>query len=55
MSYSQIDEALHADRFRLRRQLRAIEQAQQAGKPWDRNLQRFQDELARSRALHSRG
>ncbi|HEX4147340.1 MAG TPA: ATP-dependent RNA helicase HrpA, partial [Pirellulales bacterium] len=49
--YSQIDEALQADRFRLRRQLRAIEQAQQAGKPSDRSLQRFHDELARSRAL----
>lgn len=51
MLHSQIDEALQADRYRLRRQLRALEQAQQAGKPSEHNLRRFNDELARSRAL----
>ena len=39
---------LQADRFRLRRQLRSVQQAQQAGKPFDRSLDRLEADVKRS-------
>src|SRR3954469_8247855 len=45
-----IAEAMLADRHRLRKQLRALEQAAEAGKPFDRNLARLEEEIRRSTA-----
>src|SRR5688500_2356281 len=45
-----IAEAMLADRHRLRRQLRSLEQAAAAGKPFDRNLARLEEEVRRSTA-----
>ena len=44
-------EAWPPDRFRLRRLLRSIEQAERQGKPFDRNLTRLADSLDQSVAL----
>src|SRR5579864_5412456 len=50
-----LDERLQAawpaDRWRLRRQLRALEQARRANKPCDDRLKRLKHELDRSAAL----
>jgi ATP-dependent helicase HrpA len=46
-----IAEAMLADRHRLRRQLRALEQAAATGKPFDRNLARLEEEVRRSKAV----
>ena len=49
---------MSGDRHRLRRQLRGLQDAQKAGKPFDRNLIRFEQELKRSveaRAARQRG
>jgi ATP-dependent RNA helicase HrpA len=46
----QIDQAMQADRHRLRNMLRAIDLAEQQGKPFDKNLGRLHDELDRSLA-----
>ena len=40
-----ISQAMAGDRYRLRRRLRAIEQAKQQGKPYDRSLGKLQREL----------
>lgn len=45
---SRIDQAQGSQRFRLRQRLRSIEQARRAGKPFDRNLQRWLGDLDRS-------
>jgi len=45
-----ISHAMQADRHRLRQQLRAIRQAEQAAQPLDRNLARFKEALEKSRA-----
>jgi ATP-dependent helicase HrpA len=45
---AQIDRAMQHDRHRLRNLLRAIEAAEQQGKPPDKNLARLHDELDRS-------
>ena len=42
--------AMQADRHRLRRALRSLEQAAAAGKPFDRNLARLEEEIRRSTA-----
>ena len=44
-------EAYGAHRFALRRQLQQVQQAAQAGKPFDRNWQRLQAEFEASRGL----
>ena len=44
---------MQCDRHRLRKLLRAVELAQAAGKPFDRNLARLQEELDRSTALRA--
>lgn len=44
----QISQAMLADQFSLSRLLRSIRQAQQAGKPFDRNLGKLQQQLSRS-------
>lgn len=43
--------AMPADRYRLRKSLRAIEEAQRRGKPVDQRLARWQEQLERSIAL----
>ncbi|HZL89362.1 MAG TPA: ATP-dependent RNA helicase HrpA, partial [Pirellulaceae bacterium] len=43
-----IDQAMQADRHRLRNMLRAIETAEQQGRPFDKNLARLHDELDKS-------
>ncbi|MBX2852891.1 MAG: ATP-dependent RNA helicase HrpA [Phycisphaeraceae bacterium] len=43
-----INQAMAGDRFRLRKRLRAIEQARQSGKPHDRSLGKLQRELDES-------
>src|SRR5688572_4903421 len=43
-----IADALGADRFRLRRRLRGIEQARNAGRPFDRSLDRLAEEVEHS-------
>jgi ATP-dependent helicase HrpA len=48
---SRIETALQADRHRLLQQLRSIRRARQAGKPFDRNLGRLTEDIARSVAL----
>ncbi|HVA48887.1 MAG TPA: ATP-dependent RNA helicase HrpA [Pirellulales bacterium] len=48
---ARIGDALFADRWRLRRQLRDIEQAEQRGRPTDQRLSRLADELEKSAAL----
>jgi ATP-dependent helicase HrpA len=45
-----IDLAMQADRFRLRRELRSLEQAIAAGKPFDRSLARLSELLDKSAA-----
>jgi len=50
-SEADLAKAMLADRHRLRRQLRAIRADGDAGKPVQRRLQRWRDELARSIAL----
>ena len=42
-------ETMLADRHRLAQQLRGLKQAQRAGKPFDRNLTRWQQDVAQSR------
>jgi ATP-dependent helicase HrpA len=49
-----IDQAFGADRFRLRRRLRGIEQSRDAGKPFDRSLARLAEEIAASVELRSK-
>ncbi len=44
-----LGETMLADRHRLARQLRAMNDARRTGKPFDRNLARFQQELDESR------
>ena len=41
-----INQAMAGDRYRLRRRLRAIEQAKKAGKPFDRSLDKLQQDLS---------
>jgi ATP-dependent helicase HrpA len=41
----QVEQAMQTDRHRLRRMLRSIRQAEQTGKPFDRNLARLNDQL----------
>lgn len=48
---ARLGEALFADRWRLRRQLREIEQADERGRPTDVRLARLADELEKSAAL----
>ncbi|APZ92002.1 ATP-dependent RNA helicase HrpA [Fuerstiella marisgermanici] len=45
---TQISTAMRADQFSLRRLLRSITNAKNAGKPFDRNLKRLNDQLQRS-------
>ena len=45
---SQIDSAMGRDRFRLRRRLQSIEQAERRKKPFDRNLARLKRDLQQS-------
>ncbi|MCU0982452.1 MAG: ATP-dependent helicase, partial [Pirellulaceae bacterium] len=45
---ARIDQALGGQRFRLRQRLRSIEQARRAGKPYERNLERWRQELEQS-------
>ncbi len=49
-----IDGAWGADRFRLRRRLRGVEQARAAGKPFDRSLERLAREVEQSVELRQR-
>jgi ATP-dependent helicase HrpA len=49
-----IDEAMGADRFRLRRRLRGIHEARDAGKPFDRSLGRLAEEIAGSVELRKK-
>ncbi len=51
---SQIDLAMQADRHRLRRLLQSIRQAAEAGKPTDRNQQKFEEQLRRSQQQRAR-
>ncbi len=46
-----ISDALGADRHRLRRQLRVMQDAKAAGKLWDRNLDRWLADVERSAAI----
>lgn len=48
-----IKRALGTDRYRMRQRLRSIRQAQKNGKPFDRNLARLTDEVARSVELRA--
>ena len=50
----QIVGAMNGDQFRLRRQLRSIQRAQQNGKPFDRNLKRLEQQLQKSTILRQR-
>src|SRR5210317_87262 len=47
----QIDLAMGRDRFRLRRLVQSIQQAQRRKKPFDRNLARLQRDLQQSISL----
>ena len=47
---AQIGQAMQADKFRLRNQLRAVQQAEQAGRAFDKSLDRLQKELEQSLA-----
>ncbi|RIK72243.1 MAG: ATP-dependent RNA helicase HrpA [Planctomycetota bacterium] len=49
-----MDGAWGADRFRLRRRLRGVEQARAAGKPFDRSLERLAREVEQSVELRQR-
>ena len=40
-----ISQAMRADRHRLHRRLRAIQQSAQSGRPYDRSLDKWQREL----------
>ncbi|QDU31433.1 ATP-dependent RNA helicase HrpB [Anatilimnocola aggregata] len=51
---AQLATAMQRDRHRLRNQLRAICQAEQQGRPFDRNLAKLQDELEKSLAEAAR-
>lgn len=44
----EIQEAMLADQFGLRRQLKAMQRAERQGRPFDRNLGRFQEQLKAS-------
>ena len=46
--HAEIRRAMSGDRHRLRRQLRGLQDARKAGKPFDRNLTGFEEELKRS-------
>ncbi len=50
----QLSACLQADRHRLRRLLQSIDHAEAAGKPTDRNQQRFREQLERSQQLRAR-
>ncbi len=50
----QIQQAMQADRFRLRRLLQSIARAESEGKPSDRNQSRFEEALLRSIELRQR-
>ncbi|NUQ66238.1 MAG: ATP-dependent RNA helicase HrpA [Pirellulales bacterium] len=50
---SQIGKAMKADRHRLRRLLEGVRRAEAAGKPFDRNLARLNEELERSIAIRT--
>ena len=43
-----IRQAMGAERFRLRRRLRNIKEAQKAGKPFDRNLSKLSRDVEKS-------
>jgi len=45
---ARIDHALGGQRFRLRQRLRSIDQARRSGRPFDRNLERWLDDLQQS-------
>lgn len=45
---SKIEQSLGTDQHRFRKQLRAIREADRAGKPFDRNLKRLTDEVEKS-------
>src|SRR5688572_15172185 len=45
--------AMQADRHRLRRALRSLEQAAAASRPFDRNLARLEEEIRRSAAARA--
>ena len=47
----QMDHVMGADRYRLRRQLKAVERAIREGKPWDRSLARLRQQWERSVAV----
>jgi len=51
---AKINEAMGADRHRLRRRLRSIKQARKRGKPFEQSLDRFARELDRSIELRRR-
>jgi len=51
---AQLGNTLLADRFRLRRRLRNVAQAQEQGKPFDRNLQRVESDILKSIDLRER-
>ncbi|MEZ6127382.1 MAG: ATP-dependent RNA helicase HrpA [Planctomycetaceae bacterium] len=50
----QISTAMQADHFSLRRLLKAIQNAEKSGKPFDRNLQKLAAQLQRSAQLRER-
>ena len=50
----QIDQAMQADRHRLRNLLRAIEAAELQGQPPDQQLARFHEQLEKSLAIARR-
>ena len=52
--HRRIDCAMQADRHRFRNRFRSIEQAQRAGKPFDRNLSRLFEDIERSVELRQR-
>ena len=51
---AQLAQVLSADRYRLRNLLRAVQQAEQSGRPSDQNLDRLQKGLDQSLALRQK-
>ena len=49
-----LERAIRADRHRFRRRLRDLQQARRSGRPYDRNLARLAEEVARSVATRER-
>ncbi|MCA9085640.1 MAG: ATP-dependent RNA helicase HrpA [Planctomycetaceae bacterium] len=49
-----LTQAMQSDQHRLRRLLRSIQQAERAGKPFDRNLKKLTEQLERSVGLRER-